>query len=148
MHRCLRVEDPLQAESLRGHGRAGKAPVARGEDRPHVVRFPVTAPHVEQRSREDAHHVVQEPRPAHVDRDGPVGHAPDRAAVDRAHGRRPVLDAVREPGEVVRVTDGPFNDFSGVVENVNYEKNRLQVAVQILGRSTPVELDFSQVEKA
>ena len=51
-----------------------------------------------------------------------------------------------EPGEVVRVTDGPFNDFSGVVEAVNYEKNRLQVAVQILGRSTPVELDFLQVK--
>lgn len=53
-----------------------------------------------------------------------------------------------EPGEVVRVTDGPFNDFSGVVEKVNYEKSRLRVAVQILGRSTPVELDFGQVEKA
>jgi transcriptional antiterminator NusG len=52
-----------------------------------------------------------------------------------------------EPGEVVRVVDGPFKDFSGVVEKVNYEKNRLQVAVQILGRSTPVELDFVQVEK-
>ena len=52
-----------------------------------------------------------------------------------------------EPGQVVRVTHGPFNDFNGVVESVNYEKNRLQVAVQILGRSTPVELDFSQVEK-
>ena len=52
-----------------------------------------------------------------------------------------------EPGEVVRVIDGPFNDFSGVVEQVSYEKSRLQVAVQILGRSTPVELDFSQVQK-
>jgi transcription termination/antitermination protein NusG len=53
-----------------------------------------------------------------------------------------------EPGEVVRVTDGPFNDFNGVVENVNYEKSKVRVAVQILGRSTPVELDFGQVEKA
>ena len=61
---------------------------------------------------------------------------------------KPRPKVIFEPGEVVRVTDGPFNDFSGVVENVNYEKNRLQVAVQILGRSTPVELDFSQVEKA
>ena len=52
-----------------------------------------------------------------------------------------------EPGEVVRVTDGPFNDFSGVVEQVNYEKSKVRVAVQILGRSTPVELDFLQVEK-
>ena len=54
---------------------------------------------------------------------------------------------VFEAGEVVRVSDGPFSDFDGTIEHVNYEKNRLRVAVTIFGRSTPVELEFDQVVK-
>jgi len=53
-----------------------------------------------------------------------------------------------EVGEAVRVKDGPFTDFHGTVDDVNYDKNKLRVAVTIFGRATPVELDFGQVEKA
>ncbi len=65
----------------------------------------------------------------------------------REGAEQPKPKVLFEPGEMVRVVEGPFTDFNGVVEEVNYEKNKLRVAVLIFGRSTPVELDFGQVEK-
>ncbi len=60
---------------------------------------------------------------------------------------RPKPKIIYEPGEVVRITSGVFKDFNGVVEEVDYDKNQLQVAVLIFGRTTPVKLSFEEVEK-
>ena len=61
---------------------------------------------------------------------------------------KPKPKVLFEVGESVRVTEGPFTDFNGTVEEVNYEKSKIRVSVLIFGRATPVELDFGQVEKA
>lgn len=84
-----------------------------------------------------------------ADRPAPITNAEAEAILQRVQSstEKPKPKTIFEPGEMVRVIDGPFNDFNGVVEEVNYEKSRLQVAVLIFGRSTPVELEFSQVEK-
>ena len=86
---------------------------------------------------------------AYADKPAPITDKEAEAILRRvADGSdKPKPKTLLEPGEVVRVTDGPFADFNGTVEEVNYEKSRIQVAVLIFGRSTPVELEFSQVEK-
>jgi transcriptional antiterminator NusG len=90
---------------------------------------------------------------------GFIGGTADRPLPIRDEEAGVILDRVQEgvekprpkvlfePGQMVRVTEGPFNDFNGVVEEVNYEKSRVRVAVLIFGRSTPVELEFGQIEK-
>ncbi|NVJ62074.1 MAG: transcription termination/antitermination protein NusG [Gammaproteobacteria bacterium] len=83
------------------------------------------------------------------DRPAPITEREANAILQRVEDSsdKPKPKTLFEPGEVIRVTDGPFADFNATVESVNYEKNRLQVSVLIFGRSTPVELEFSQVEK-
>lgn len=85
-----------------------------------------------------------------ADRPLPISEREAQAILHKVQegAEKPKPKVLFEPGELVRVTEGPFNDFHGTVEEVNYEKNRLRVAVSIFGRSTPVELEFSQVEKA
>lgn len=84
-----------------------------------------------------------------ADKPAPITDAEAKSILQRmeAGTESPRPKTVFEPGEMVRVIEGPFNDFNGVVEEVNYEKSKLRVAVLIFGRSTPVELDFGQVEK-
>ena len=60
---------------------------------------------------------------------------------------RPKPKVMFEPGEVVRIIDGPFNDFNGVVEKVDFDKNRLKVSVLVFGKPTPIELSLTLVEK-
>lgn len=83
------------------------------------------------------------------DRPAPISEKEAQAILHSVQegAEKPKPKVLYEAGEVVRVTDGPFNDFNGVVEEVDYEKSRLKVAVLIFGRSTPVDLEFSQVEK-
>tara|TARA_B100001179_G_scaffold56993_1_gene39067 strand:+ start:404 stop:937 length:534 start_codon:yes stop_codon:yes gene_type:complete len=110
---------------------------------------------VEMDLNDDTWHLVKEtPRVmgfigGKADQPAPLSEAEASAILDRVElgTDRAMPKIVFEPGELVRVVDGPFNDFNGVVEEVNYDKSRLVVAVTIFGRSTPVELDFSQVEK-
>jgi transcriptional antiterminator NusG len=111
---------------------------------------------VQMEMNDDTWHMVKEtPRVM-----GFIGGTADKPAAITEREAHAILDRMEsgaeaprpktifEPGEMVRVTDGPFADFNGVVEEVNYDKNRIQVAVIIFGRSTPVELEFSQVEKS
>ena len=110
---------------------------------------------VQMELEDDTWHLVKEtPRVmgfigGKADAPAPITDAEAQAILRRVEDgtEKPRPKTLFEPGEMVRVVDGPFNDFNGVVEEVNYEKSRLNVAVLIFGRSTPVELEFSQVEK-
>lgn len=83
------------------------------------------------------------------DRPAPISDREAQSILERVQEgvEKPKPKVLYEPGEVVRIIDGPFNDFNGVVEDVDYDKSRLRVAVLIFGRSTPVDLEFSQIEK-
>ncbi len=105
---------------------------------------------------DDSWHLVKEtPRVmgfigGKADKPAPISDREADAILQRVQDgvEKPRPKTLFEVGEIVRVIDGPFNDFNAVVEDVDYDRSRLSVAVQIFGRSTPVELDFGQVEKA
>jgi transcriptional antiterminator NusG len=110
---------------------------------------------VQMEMNDDSWHMVKEtPRVmgfigGTADKPAPITEREVQAILERVESGAevPRPKTIFEPGEMVRVSSGPFADFNGVVEEINYDKNRLQVAVLIFGRSTPVELEFSQVEK-
>ncbi len=83
------------------------------------------------------------------DRPAPIPDSQADAILQRIQDgvEKPRPKVLYEPGEVVRVIDGPFTDFNGVVEEVDYDKSRVKVSVLIFGRSTPVDLEFAQIEK-
>lgn len=84
-----------------------------------------------------------------ADKPSPISDHEAAAILQRVSDRidKPRPKILFEVGEVVRVSEGPFTDFNGVVEEVDYDKSRIKVAVLIFGRSTPVDLEFSQIEK-
>ena len=110
---------------------------------------------VKMEMNDDTWHLVKEPPKVlgfiggTSDKPAPISDKEADAILQRVEEGvdKPKPKILFEPGEVVRVKDGPFTDFNGVVEEVNYEKSRLRVSVLIFGRSTPVELEFGQVEK-
>ena len=84
------------------------------------------------------------------DRPSPISDKEANAILSRVEegANKPRPKVLFEVGEVVRVIDGPFKDFNGVIEEVNYEKSKLKISVLIFGRSTSVELGFGEVEKS
>jgi len=84
------------------------------------------------------------------DRPAPISEKEAMSILNRVEEgvNKPRPKILFEAGEVIRVIDGPFKDFNGVVEEVSYDKNKLKISVLIFGRSTSVELGFSQVEKS
>jgi transcriptional antiterminator NusG len=111
---------------------------------------------VQMELNEDTWHLVKEvPRVLGFiggtsDKPAPISDKEAEAILNRVEegATKPRPKVLFEVGEVVRVIEGPFKDFNGVVEEVSYEKSKLRVSVLIFGRSTPVELDFGQVDKA
>jgi len=83
------------------------------------------------------------------DKPSPITDAEAMAILNRVEEgvNKPRPKVLFEVGEVIRIIDGPFKEFNGSIEEVNYEKSRMRVSVLIFGRSTPVELEFNQVEK-